>query len=155
MKMALLALLAFGFQFPGLGEEVNEPPPLPLTQITIPPLFDGEKLQKLDMPKDGRVELKGWVKNGKATVYTLPVKKGQVANIAFTATNKAALLIFFDLARPDDDAIYSSDLDGRTFKITAQSDTIWLVRPFFSLIANRRGPGAQYKIDMQLTPPNP
>ena len=153
MNLAVLVLLAFGFQFPGLGDQTDEPPPVPLSQIVVPPLFDGEKLQKLEPPSNGKVELKGWVKNGKAVVYTLSVKKGQVANIQFEASNKAALLIFFDLARPDDDAIYSSDLDGRSFKITAESDSIWLIRPFFSLIAPRRGPGAQYRVHMSLSAP--
>lgn len=153
MKMAILALLAFGFQFPGLGDDVPAPPPVPSAQIVVPPLFDGEVLHKLEAPKDGKIELKGWVKNGKATVYTLPVKKGQVADIQFDSSNRAAFLIVFDLARPDDDAAYSSDLDGKSYKLTAESDTIWLIRPFFSLIAPRRGPGAQYKVHMQLSAP--
>jgi hypothetical protein len=153
MNLAILVLLAFGFQFPGLGDEGEAPPPLPPSQIVVPPLFDGEKLQELEIPANGVLELKGWVKNGKATVYTLPVKKGQVADIKFEATNRATLLILFDLARPDDDAMYSSDLDGKTFKITAESDSVWLIRPFFSLIAPRRGPGAQYKVQLQLSPP--
>ncbi len=55
------------------------------------------------------MELKGWTKFGNGRVYTLPVKAGQHVKISFATKSKFAFLAIFDLALPDDEAIFGTD----------------------------------------------
>ena len=120
---------------------------VPVTAETLQPeLFDGETLKQVTMPGSGPLQLDGWTRNGKATVYTLDVKTGTTYRLRFTPSSAYAYLIVFDLARPDDEAMYSSDINGKDVTLTAQADTTWLIRPYFSRVAPRRGLGARYSI---------
>ena len=111
-----------------------------------PELFDGEVLKQVTIPASGTLQLDGWTRNGKATVYTLDVKKGTNYRLRFAPSSAYAYLIVFDLAKPDDEAMYSSDINGKDVTFTAEADTTWLIRPYFSRVAPRRGLGARYSI---------
>ncbi len=111
-------------------------------------LYRGEKVQPLADGLTATTQLSGWVKDGRGTVYTLPVKAGQKVQMDFSGSSKFAYLVVFDLAKPKDDAIFSSDVDGKTARLVAASDTKWLIRPFFSRFSPRRGLGAHYEITL-------
>ncbi|MDM9623822.1 hypothetical protein [Rhizobium sp. S96] len=110
-----------------------------------PELQPGERLEKLQFP-GATMELKGWTKFGNSRVYTLPVKVGQHVKISFTTKSKFAFLAIFDLATPDDEAIFGTDEDGDTYTTTAKTNTTWLLRPYYSKASPRRGLGAPYSI---------
>jgi hypothetical protein len=111
-------------------------------------LYPGEKVQALADGLTAKTQLSGWVKDGRGTVYTLGVKAGQKVQLDFKGSSKFAYLVIFDLAKPQDDAIFSSDVDGNVAKLVAKEDTKWLIRPFFSRYSSRRGLGAHYDITL-------
>jgi hypothetical protein len=110
-----------------------------------PDLQPGEQLETLQFPA-ATMELKGWTKFGKGRVYTLPVKAGQHVKISFSTKSKFAFLAIFDLAAPDDEAVFGTDEDGETYNITVKNSTTWLLRPYYSKASPRRGLGAPYSI---------
>lgn len=114
-----------------------------------PHLYEGEKLKTATMPASGTLDFSGWTKSGRSQVYSLPVKAGQTYEITFDASSKFAYLVIFDLADPEEEAIYGSDTDGRSAKLKAKTDTTWLIRPYFARNAPRRGLGAHFKVRMQ------
>lgn len=119
-----------------------------------PDLQPGERLEKLQFPA-ATMELKGWTKFGNSEVYTLPVKAGQHVKISFSTKSKFAFLSIFDLAAPDDEAIFGTDEDGLTYSVTVKQNTTWLFRPYYSKVSPRRGLGAPYSIlvEPQVAPP--
>jgi hypothetical protein len=122
-----------------------------------PDLQPGEQLEKLQFPA-ATMELKGWTKFGKGRVYTLPVKAGQHVKISFSTRSKFAFLAIFDLATPDDEAIFGTDEDGEIYSITVKNSTTWLLRPYYSKASPRRGLGAPYSILVEpraVAPPAP
>jgi hypothetical protein len=116
-----------------------------------PDLQQGEKLEKLQFPA-ATMELKGWTKFGNSRVYTLPVKAGQHVKIDFATKSKFAYLAIFDLASPDDEAIFGTDEDGETYNTTVKQDTTWLLRPYYSKASPRRGLGAPFSILVEPQP---
>ncbi|MDI7864798.1 hypothetical protein MRS76_22985 [Rhizobiaceae bacterium n13] len=119
-----------------------------LAQTAEPELYEGETLKPVTMPASGPLVLEGWTRSGKATVYTLAVKKGQSYALNFTPSSAYAYLVVFDLSKPEDEAMYSSDINGKQAVLKADSDTTWLIRPYFSRVASRRGLGAHYRIEI-------
>jgi hypothetical protein len=114
-----------------------------------PHLYEGEKLKAATMPANGNLDLSGWTKDGRALVYTLPVKAGQSYEIKFDASSKFAYLVIFDLSDPEEEAIFGSDTDGRMAKLKAKTDTTWLIRPYFARNAPRRGLGAHFEVKVK------
>jgi hypothetical protein len=110
-----------------------------------PELQPGERLEKLQFPA-ATMELKGWTKFGKGRVYTLPVKAGQHVKISFATKSKFAFLAIFDLAVPDEEAIFGTDEDGDSYSTTVKTNATWLLRPYYSKASPRRGLGAPYSI---------
>ncbi|MEK1892668.1 MAG: hypothetical protein AAAB20_05175 [Rhizobium sp.] len=121
-----------------------------------PELQPGERLEKLQFPA-ATMELKGWTKFGNGRVYTLPVKAGQHVKVSFATKSKFAFLSIFDLAMPDEEAIFGTDEDGSSYTITVKDSTTWLLRPYYSKVSPRRGLGAPYSIlvEPQATAPQP
>ncbi|WP_018898552.1 hypothetical protein [Rhizobium sp. 2MFCol3.1] len=117
----------------------------PAAMAQTPELQRGERLEKLQFPA-ATMELKGWTKFGNGKVYTLPVKAGQHVKIDFSTKSQFAFLSIFDLAAPDDEAIFGTDEDGQTFQTTVKQDATWLLRPYYSKASPRRGLGAPYSI---------
>jgi len=120
-----------------------------------PELQPGERLEKLQFPAV-TMELKGWTKFGNGRVYTLPVKAGQHVKISFSTKSKVAFLSIFDLATPDEEAIFGTDEDGSSYDVTVKNSTTWLLRPYYSKVSPRRGLGAPYSILVEpqaATPP--
>ncbi|MBB3966378.1 MULTISPECIES: hypothetical protein [Rhizobium] len=117
----------------------------PAAMAQTPDLQRGERLEKLQFPAV-TMELKGWTKFGNGKVYTLPIKAGQRVKIDFTTKSQFAFLAIFDLAAPDDEAIFGTDENGQTFETTAKQDATWLIRPYYSKASPRRGLGAPYSI---------
>lgn len=113
-----------------------------------PELYEGETLKSVSMPTGAPLKLDGWTRSGKATVYTLDVKKGKTYRLRFNPSSEYAYLIIFDLANPNDEAMYSSDVNGKEADLRANADTTWLIRPYFSRVAPRRGLGARYSIEI-------
>ncbi len=126
-------------------------------QAQSPELQPGERLEKLQFPA-ATMELKGWTKFGNSRVYTLPVKAGQHVKVSFSTKSKFAFLAIFDLAAPDDEAIFGTDEDGETYNVTVKNNTTWLLRPYYSKASPRRGLGAPYSILVEpqaSAPPSP
>jgi hypothetical protein len=121
-----------------------------------PELQPGERLEKLQFPA-AVMELKGWTKFGNGRVYTLPVKAGQHVKVSFSTKSKFAFLSIFDLATPDEEAVFGTDEDGSSYNITVKDSTTWLLRPYYSKVSPRRGLGAPYSIlvEPQATAPQP
>lgn len=110
-----------------------------------PQLDPGEKLEKLQFPAV-TMQLKGWTKFGNSHVYTLPVRTGQHLKVSFSTKSKFAFLAIFDLSKPDDEAFFGTDEDGMSFETTVKANTTWLLRPYYSKVAPRRGLGAPFSI---------
>jgi hypothetical protein len=119
-----------------------------------PDLQPGEKLEKLQFPA-ATMALKGWTKFGNSRVYTLPVKAGQHVKIDFSTKSQFAYLAIFDLASPDDEAIFGTDEDGQSYNVTVKENTTWLLRPYYSKASPRRGLGAPYTIMVEPQPKEP
>ncbi|MDQ0559615.1 hypothetical protein QO004_001393 [Rhizobium mesoamericanum] len=120
-------------------------------------LQPGERLEKLEFPA-ATMQLKGWTKFGNGRVYTLPVKAGQHVKVSFSTKSKFTFLSIFDLATPDEEAIFGTDEDGESYNITVKESTTWLLRPYYSKVSPRRGLGAPYSILVEpqaAAPPQP
>jgi len=137
LLLALAGILSLAAAGPGLAMDAT------------PHLYEGEKLKAATMPASGSLDLSGWTKSGRAVVYSLPVKAGQNYEIKFDASSQFAYLVIFDLADPEEEAIYGSDTDGRTAKLKAKADTTWLIRPYFARNAPRRGLGVHFDVKLQ------
>lgn len=130
------ALFALGAAGPVLAD-----PPAPW-------LYPGEKLVDAAMPPAGPLMLDGWTRDGRGSVYRLAVKKGETYEIAFKARGKFTGLVVFDMSLPvDAEGLFSSeDAVGGVGTLTAEKDTTWLIRPYYSRMSPRRGLGAPYEI---------
>ena len=98
-------------------------------QSPEPYLNDGEILRQIVVPQDAPLRIDGWTKQGRGEVYTLAVRAGQSFEFRFSPRSAFAPLVIFDLSRPADDAIFASDVDGNVARLTADADTVWLMRP--------------------------
>jgi hypothetical protein len=115
------------------------------SQPEIPQLDPGETLEKLGFPAVTE-KLTGWTKYGKGKVYTLPVKAGQHVKVTFSSKSRYAFMAIFDLSSGDDESFFGTDEDGPTADVTVQTDTTWLLKPYYSRVTRRRGLGAPYTI---------
>lgn len=125
--------------------------PLPVrADPPAPWLYPGEKLVDATLPADGRLTLKGWTRDGRGAVYRLAVKKGETYEIAFAARSKFTGLVVFDMSLPvDAEGLFSSeDAVGGKGSLTADKDTTWLIRPYYSKMSPRRGLGAPYLVTL-------
>ncbi|TCL75795.1 hypothetical protein EV286_101339 [Rhizobium sp. BK251] len=114
-------------------------------EMQAPQLDEGEILTPLEVPAV-LMRLQGWTKFGRSKVYTLPVKAGQHVRITFNSKSRYAFMAIFDLSSSADEAFFGSDESGPTADLTAQSDTTWLIRPYYTRVSSRRGLGAPYEI---------
>ena len=60
--------------------------------------------------------------------------------------------MLFDVSKSDEDAFYSSDEDGNVKTLVVTKNTTWLVRPYYSRVAPRRGLGAPYTVTLDIRP---
>ena len=111
-----------------------------------PPLYKGERLVKLATAYGPPTHLSGWTRDGRGKVYALHVVAGQKINIRFSTPSQYTYLVIFDLANTDEEAIYSSDEDGKDKTLTVASNSTWLIRPYYSRMSPRQGLGAPYEI---------
>lgn len=124
-------------------------PTLALAQDELPSwLNPGEVLKEIGQITADGLRLNGWTRQGKGNVYRLPVKSGETISITLTASSEFVNFAVFDMAHPDDDAIFFSDSGAKVATLKAEADTWWLIRPILILSAPRRGLGAHYDLSI-------
>lgn len=115
-------------------------------------LDQGERLKDVPPPAAEPLLLDGWTRQGRGEVYRLKVKAGETVKIDLSSSSEFVYVAVFDLARPDDDAIFFSDTGSRTTLLKPDADTEWLIRPTLILSSPRRGLGAHYVLRVQKQP---
>lgn len=115
-------------------------------------LDDGEHLKKVEMPQSGPLSLNGWTRQGRGDVYRLKVKAGETLKVQLSSSSDFVVMAIFDFAKPDDDAIFFSDIGSNVATLTPKADTEWLIRPILVLSSSRRGLGANYTITVERQP---
>lgn len=111
-------------------------------------LYPGEKLQVIAVPLKGTLTLSGWTRDGKGVVYSLPVKKGETFRFRFKPRNNFVGLVIFDEKGDDTDELFSSQGVESDKQLTAETDTSWIIRPYYARMSPRRGLGAPYTIEV-------
>lgn len=109
-------------------------------------LNPGEVLKEIGPITTDGLQLSGWTRQGKGNVYRLPVKAGETISITLASSSEFVNFAVFDMAHPDDDAIFFSDSGVKVATLKAEADTWWLIRPILILSAPRRGLGAHYDL---------
>lgn len=112
-------------------------------------LDQGEHLKEVTLGAQAPLALEGWTRQGRGDVYRLPVKAGQTLRITLKTSSEFVFMAIFDLAHPDDDALFFSDSGGKSAVLTAKTDTQWLIRPTLVLGSPRRGWGANYTVTIE------
>ena len=107
-------------------------------------LYPGEKLQPIAVPLKGPLTLSGWTRDGKGVVYSLQVKTGQKFRFHFTPRNNFVGLVVFDENGDNTDELLSSQGVEEEREIEAETDTTWIIRPYYARMSPRRGMGAPY-----------
>nr|WP_202033504.1 hypothetical protein [Agrobacterium larrymoorei] len=115
-------------------------------------LDEGEHLIKEAMPQSGPLSLKGWTRQGRGDVYRLKVRGGEKLKISLSSSSEFVVMAIFDFAKPEDDAIFFSDIGSNIAELTPKADTEWLIRPILVLSSSRRGLGANYTITVERQP---
>ena len=138
--LAMLSLIVLA-PLPGLAQQSTDSDGIWLDQ--------GERLKDITFPAAEPLKLDGWTRQGRGEVYRLKVKAGETVRIELTSSSEFIYMAIFDLARPDDDAIFFSDTEGRTATLKPDADTEWLIRPTLILSSPRRGLGAHYILTVQ------
>ena len=111
-------------------------------------LYPGEKLQAIAVPLKGPLTLSGWTRDGKGVVYSLPVKKGEKFRFRFKPRNNFVGLVIFDEKGDDNDELFSSQGVETDKELVAETDTNWIIRPYYARMSPRRGLGAPYRIEV-------
>lgn len=111
-------------------------------------LYPGEKLQPVATPLEGPLVLGGWTRDGRGTVYGLPVKKGERFRFRFEPRNNFVGLVIFDENGGDSDDLFSTQGVAADKVIEAEADSTWIIRPYYARMSPRRGLGAPYTIEV-------
>mgnify|MGYP006870682028 FL=1 len=117
-----------------------------------PNLYKGERLVPIEVLPGKPVQLKGWTRDGKGLVYSLHVRAGEKVGVNFWTPSRFTYLVMFDVSKTDEDAFYSSDDDGNVKVLPVAKNTTWLIRPYYSRVARRRGLGAPYTVTLDIRP---
>lgn len=117
-----------------------------------PNLYNGERLVPIEVLPGKPVQLKGWTRDGKGLVYSLHVRAGEKVGVNFWTPSRFTYLVMFDVSKTDEDAFYSSDDDGNVKALPVAKNTTWLIRPYYSRVARRRGLGAPYTVTLDIRP---
>ena len=112
-------------------------------------LNPGEVLKDIGSVTPGGLRVGGWTRQGRGDVYRLNVKSGDAVRITLTSSSDFVNFAVFDMADPDDDAIFFSDAGVKIATLKAEKDTWWLIRPILILSAPRRGLGAHYELSIE------
>lgn len=112
-------------------------------------LYPGERLQGIALPLKGPLTLSGWTRDGRGVVYSLEVKSGQSFRFRFEPRNRFVGLVIFDEAGEEEDELFSVQGTAADKVLTAQKDTVWIIRPYYARMAPRRGMGAPYAITLE------
>ncbi len=113
-------------------------------------LYPGEKLQPIATPIKGTLTLSGWTRDGRGTVYSLEVKKGETFRFRFKPRNNFVGLVVFDgkSEGEDTDDLFSTQGVDADKELQAEEDTTWIIRPYYARMSPRRGLGAPYEIEV-------
>ena len=111
-------------------------------------LYPGEKLQVIAVPLKGPLTMTGWTRDGRGVVYSLPVKKGEKFRFRFKPRNNFVGLVIFDEKGDDTDELFSSQGVDTDKELVAETDTSWIIRPYYARMSPRRGLGAPYSIEV-------
>jgi hypothetical protein len=112
-------------------------------------LNPGEVLKTIGPLTGDALRTSGWTRQGRGNVYRLDVKAGDALRITLASSSEFLNFAVFDMADPDDDAIFFSDAGVKMTTLTAEKDTWWLIRPILILSAPRRGLGAHYDLTIE------
>nr|WP_316652666.1 hypothetical protein [uncultured Gellertiella sp.] len=111
-------------------------------------LYPGEKLRAIAVPLKGPLRLSGWTRDGKGIVYSLPVKPGQKFRFRFKPRNNYVGLVVFDEKGDDSDELFSSQGVDADKELVADTETNWIIRPYYARMSPRRGLGAPYAFEI-------
>lgn len=94
--------------------------------------------------------LSGWTRDGRGTVYSLEVKKGETFRFRFKPRNNFVGLVVFDgkSEGEDTDDLFSTQGVDADKELQAEEDTTWIIRPYYARMSPRRGLGAPYEIEV-------
>lgn len=112
-------------------------------------LNPGEVLKDLGSFTPEGLHVGGWTRQGRGNVYRLNVKAGDAMRITLTSSSEFLNFAVFDMADPDDDAIFFSDAGVKVATLKTTKDSWWLIRPILILSAPRRGLGAHYDLRIE------
>lgn len=112
-------------------------------------LNPGEVLKEIGPITPDGLHVSGWTRQGKGNVYRLLVKSAETISITLASSSEFVNFAVFDMAHPDDDAIFFSDSGAKVATLKAEADTWWLIRPILILSAPRRGLGAHYDLSIE------
>lgn len=129
----------------GLAIAVLFAPALPASAYE---LYPGEKLQPIATPLKGPLVLSGWTRDGRGTVYSLPVKKGETFQFRFKPRNNFVGLVIFDENGDDSDDLFTTQGVEADKVLEVESDSKWIIRPYYARMSPRRGLGAPYRIEV-------
>jgi hypothetical protein len=110
-------------------------------------LYPGEKLQPIATPLKSALKLSGWTRDGRGVVYSLDVKKGETYRFRFKPRNNFVGLVIFDENGEDTDLFSTQGVEADR-EIEAETDTRWIIRPYYARMSPRRGLGAPYEIEI-------
>jgi hypothetical protein len=110
-------------------------------------LYPGEKLQPIATPLKSPLKLSGWTRDGRGVVYSLDVKKGETYRFRFKPRNNFVGLVIFDENGEDTDLFSTQGVEADK-EIEAETDTRWIIRPYYARMSPRRGLGAPYEIEI-------
>ncbi|MBB4064286.1 hypothetical protein [Gellertiella hungarica] len=111
-------------------------------------LYPGERLQGIAVPLKGPLTLSGWTREGRGIVYSLPVKAGESFRFRFKPRNNFVGLVVFDEQGEDEEELFSVQGTEADKVLKAETDTSWIIRPYYARMSPRRGPGAPYSIEI-------
>lgn len=112
-------------------------------------LNPGEVLKTIGPLTGDALRANGWTRQGRGNVYRLDVKAGDAMRITLASSSEFLNFAVFDMAEPDDDAIFFSDAGVKMTTLKAEKDTWWLIRPILILSSPRRGLGAHYDLTIE------
>ena len=103
-------------------------------------------LEVLTFAPAGTTTASGEIKGYKAPVYAVPVAAGQTLTVAFKPSNTSQYLNVVDAADTTGAAVHRGEVDGPDASLTADKDTVYLLKPFLVRAAARRGESGTFEI---------
>ncbi len=109
-------------------------------------LAPDDTLEALTFEPTGTTSASGAIKSYKAPVYAVPVAAGQTLTVAFKPSNTSQYLNVVDAADTTGAAVHRGEVDGPDASLTADKDTVYLLKPFLVRAAARRGESGTFEI---------